>query len=237
MSHFSNKSKYLRYLGKRHRDAKSNIQNLKGKKHLTYAEWSLLLDTDGYSLSIVKDILSDQIFEYIQSYKLDLNIRDIRMLQITLNTIEKYWYSGLFTGTCRSQYKQIIKKYKKQVYTSFGMDYYTSKRTIEMPILPHVMKGIFRLYCEKIDMPKDIINIVFKIFDGERMPKLTHKDVKKVEELCISLVKKLKGNINVLSEAEVYPHIIEHFGQDYFLTKDPDRSRWDEWRICESVKF
>ena len=229
MSHFNSKIKYLKHLERQLSNTSSSRPQLRGKEITTYRDISIIANSDGYSLSIVKKILSNKCFEFIQSYKLDLNLYDIRMLQITLNSIEKYWYSGFFTGTDYSQYKAQIKKFKMYTYAAIGLDYNISKKCIEVPILPHVMKGLLRRYYTKINMPKETIDIIFTIFDGERTTKMSHKEIKKIELLCDSLEVKLKDKNIDFNETDLYPYIIEHFGQDYFIIKDPNRSRWNEW--------
>jgi len=232
MSHFSTKTKYLKHLEHRLSIASTKLQTLKGKEISTYHDKSTIANANGYSLSIVKKILTDKCFEYIQSYKLDLNFYDIRMLQITLNVVEKYWYTGIFKGTAYKEYKNEIKKFKMYAYAAIGLDYYSNLKCIEVPILPHVMKGLLRRYFTKMDMPKKTIDIIFGIFDDERLPKMTHKQIKKIELLCDSLEVKLEDKKIDFKEEDLYPLIIEHFGQDYFITKDPNRSRWNEYRVA-----
>lgn len=238
MSHFNSKTKYFKHLEHRLRDATSERQKLKGKEITTYADRSIIANADGYSLSIVKRTLSDKCFEHIKWYRLDLNLYDIRMLQITLNSVEKYWYSGLFKTTDGSEYNKIIKKWKENVYTAVGLSYF-NKHLIEVPILPHVMQGLLRRYFMKMDinmnMKEDKIKTIFEIFDGDRIAKMSHQEVIKIELLCDSLEIKLKDKNIDFNETDLYPYIIEHFGQDYFITKDPNRSRWKECQYTKSA--
>jgi len=234
MNCFKNKSQYLQCLEKKFRTASSKKPTLRGKQITTYEDMSTVANSDGYSLHIVKNILCDKCFEYIQAYKLDLNIHEIRMLQIAYNTVEKYWYSGLFTNTDQRAYKNKIKQWKIYAYATIGLDYNHTEKYIEVPIMPHVMQGLLRLYYQNIKMPNETIILIMGIFDGNRIPKINHAQIKEIELLCQGLHQKLQDNkIDLLNikEEDLYVQIIEHFGQDYFITKDPNRSRWDEWKI------
>ena len=87
------------------------------------------------------------------------------------------------------KYKTEIKKFKKYAYAAIGLDYNTSQKCIEVPILPHVMKGLLRRYFMKmnINMKEDTIKTIFEIFDGDRITKMSHKEIIKIELLCDSL--------------------------------------------------
>ena len=126
-----------------------------------------------YSLDIdfIKKTISDDIFEYLKAYRIDLNLFNLSVFVRTIDDIDFFKKSKLSTDG--KEYKREIEQLKTKADT---LQFY-SKDPIEirLPILPHVSIYLMVEQLRKDGVSEKNIKLLNSFFDGRlRLPKLNN---------------------------------------------------------------
>ncbi len=181
MEKWKNKEEYFNCLEDKHLDSKKRLKEIKESGDTSYSQvdyYCLEMDADYKSLAVIKQTLSDELFEYISNYTLDLSLVDIIMIIRTKRDIDFFKQNKFSTDGY--ELKRETKQSKKFADRMQGL----SENQIEITLAktPYVAVSLLVSYCRLRSLSEDTIKIINAYFGRKKLPRSDSVTVKELEK-------------------------------------------------------
>jgi hypothetical protein len=181
MENWKNKEEYFKFLKIKHLNSKKKLREIKESGDNSYSQldyYCLEVDADDKSLAVIQETLSDELFEYISSYTLNISLVDILMIIRTKRDIDFFKQNKYSTDGY--ELKREIEQSKKRADKMKNLS--TNQIEITLPKAPHVSISLLVSYLRARGLDEDTIKVINSYFGRQRLPKGNYDAVKELEK-------------------------------------------------------
>lgn len=171
MEQFRNKISFLNFLQTKHEADHQFMAELHDGTKNVFSHTSIKNTLPRYKNSIeyfylrVEEILSDELFEFIAYYELDLQILDIYIIECVNDIIKKDKKKRLSDDV--KEYNREIQQIKKNI-DKLAEDAFQDGNRFELPIMGRGALGMLNYYLELSQVSKKTSDLIFVFFDQSR---------------------------------------------------------------------
>ncbi len=234
MSKWKNKNDYYVSLDNLHNNAKIELEKLQLSGRVFEGEEDKYLhyvkrNADTRHLILVKEELSDELFNHINSYTLDLDLVDLQMIISCIGDLDYFKKSKMSTDG--NEFTRETDKLKKD---ADKIQFYSEQAIrIKLPILPHITKRLlYDYFLDRGVIKKAEIKDIFRFFGLNGRVNLPRNDFPIAKELYNTyhnlgnyIIKDMQDGVEytedtvlsaVLEETEYYTPDIKY---SYYISK------------------